>query len=242
MLGSECTVLSISCVSRLQHQIVGRNLRKCLCYCCSFDACSCSCFIAASSQIYRRDCHSQYCMCVCVMKVTVWSLCEVANMCTMHEKGRVMGRHELLIPSLGRIPLGDRGHVGHYAIIAGLLGTSISHITHFHTLTQPISNQFSPMYLLTHLRTFFMRMCTPTHMHPRTHTHSHPHSPYTHTSACCTVHTYPPFTLQFRHLCTTHPQMLWLSLAVYVPAGNYLISSKVPISIPKAVSLVGTYR
>ena len=102
------------------------------------------------------------------MKVTVWSLCEVANMCTMHEKGRVMGRHELLIPSLGRIPLGDRGHVGHYAIIAGLLGTSISHITHFHTLTRPISNQFSPMYL----RILLIRTCTPTLTPPLPlHTH-----------------------------------------------------------------------
>ena len=46
-------------------------------------------------------------VCVWVMKVTAWSLCEVANVCRMHEKGRVMGRLELLIPSPGRIPLGD---------------------------------------------------------------------------------------------------------------------------------------
>ena len=87
-------------------------------------------------------------------------------------------------------------------------------------------------------------MCT--HMHTPTLTPPHP------------LHT-PVLVLQYIHsiytavfICRSASSITFVYnssiscfaffLAVYAPAGNYLISSKVPISIPKAVSLVGTYR
>lgn len=122
--------------------------------------------------------------------------------------------------------------------------------THIHTHNH--TSTHAPTHTHTHTSTY-----TPhTSIHPHPHSHLHPSYTHTHTSACSTVmcvHTvHFIYTAVFicrsassiTLLCATHLHLQYALpfLAVYVPAGNYLISSKVPISIPKAVSLVGTYR